>query len=241
MRVNTRYINTTTDTSSVGLLLLLLRSKYRTQVQQQRPESPTVTLTWHACKYKVHKHHHRYILCGFFVVVVVVVGGVFCRLALWTRKVLCGSFLCAIYKFSFIHSFLFYFLLLLLLLVLGNKLKQKTSTRLSYLLPLTVITAQLHTCVCILNKDLFKYNAFTKIQHINDSVFYFPEDCDGSALLVFFRCIKSVGRDSQFSYSAFCSYYFFSLLCLCVCVCIHGERGGGGHMCTTLHTERLFL
>ena len=22
--------------------------------QQQRPESPTVTLTWHACKYKVH-------------------------------------------------------------------------------------------------------------------------------------------------------------------------------------------
>ena len=26
-------------------------------------------------------------------------------LALWTRKVLCGSFLCAIYKFSFIHSF----------------------------------------------------------------------------------------------------------------------------------------
>ena len=27
-------------------------------------------------------------------------------LALWTRKVLCGSFLCAIYKFSFIHSFI---------------------------------------------------------------------------------------------------------------------------------------
>ena len=26
-------------------------------------------------------------------------------LALWTRKVLCGSFLCAIYKFSFIHSY----------------------------------------------------------------------------------------------------------------------------------------
>ena len=25
--------------------------------------------------------------------------------SLWTRKVLCGSFLCAIYKFSFIHSF----------------------------------------------------------------------------------------------------------------------------------------
>ena len=30
------------------------RSKYVTQVQQQRPESPTVTLTQHACKYKVH-------------------------------------------------------------------------------------------------------------------------------------------------------------------------------------------
>ena len=26
---------------------------YETQVQQQRPESPTVTLTWHVCKYKV--------------------------------------------------------------------------------------------------------------------------------------------------------------------------------------------
>ena len=25
------------------------------QTQQQRPESPTVTLTWHVCTYKVHK------------------------------------------------------------------------------------------------------------------------------------------------------------------------------------------
>ena len=39
------------------------RSKYVTQVQQQRPESPTVTLTWHTCKHKVHKLHQRYILC----------------------------------------------------------------------------------------------------------------------------------------------------------------------------------
>ena len=31
------------------------RSKYVTQIQQQRPELPTVTLTWHACKYLVHK------------------------------------------------------------------------------------------------------------------------------------------------------------------------------------------
>ena len=37
------------------------RSKYVTQVQQ-RAESPKVTLTWHACKYKVHQLHQRYIL-----------------------------------------------------------------------------------------------------------------------------------------------------------------------------------
>ena len=37
-------------------------SKDVTQVQQQRPESPTVTLTWHACKHKGHKLHQRYIL-----------------------------------------------------------------------------------------------------------------------------------------------------------------------------------
>ena len=36
------------------------RSKDVTQVQQQRPESPRVTLTWH--KYKVRKLHQRYIL-----------------------------------------------------------------------------------------------------------------------------------------------------------------------------------
>ena len=35
-------------------------SKYVTQVQQQRPESPTVTLTWYACKYKVHKLRQRF-------------------------------------------------------------------------------------------------------------------------------------------------------------------------------------
>ena len=32
-----------------------LHSKYITQVQQQRPESPMVTLTWHVCKYDVQK------------------------------------------------------------------------------------------------------------------------------------------------------------------------------------------
>ena len=35
-------------------------SKYVTQAQLQRPESPTVTLTWHACKYKVL--HQKYSL-----------------------------------------------------------------------------------------------------------------------------------------------------------------------------------
>ena len=38
------------------------RSKYVTQVHQQRTESPTVTLTWHACKYYVPELHQRYIL-----------------------------------------------------------------------------------------------------------------------------------------------------------------------------------
>ena len=33
-----------------------------TQTQQQRPESPTVTLTWHACIHRVHNLHLRYIL-----------------------------------------------------------------------------------------------------------------------------------------------------------------------------------
>ena len=33
--------------------------------RQQRHESPTVTLTWHASKYKVHKLHQMYILVEF--------------------------------------------------------------------------------------------------------------------------------------------------------------------------------
>ena len=36
------------------------------RIKQQRPEWPTVTLTWHACKYKVHKLHQMYILCLWF-------------------------------------------------------------------------------------------------------------------------------------------------------------------------------
>ena len=38
-----------------------VRWKDVTQTQQQRPESPTVTLTWHASKYKIHELHQRYI------------------------------------------------------------------------------------------------------------------------------------------------------------------------------------
>ena len=38
------------------------RSKDVTQAQQKRPELPSVALTWHAFKYKVHKLHQRYIL-----------------------------------------------------------------------------------------------------------------------------------------------------------------------------------
>ena len=33
-----------------------------TPTQQQRPESPTITLIWHAGKYKVHQPHQRDIL-----------------------------------------------------------------------------------------------------------------------------------------------------------------------------------
>ena len=41
----------------------LISLKNVTQTQRQRPESPTVNLTWHASKYKVHKLHQRYIPC----------------------------------------------------------------------------------------------------------------------------------------------------------------------------------
>ena len=43
-----------------------LISARETSYKQQRHESPTVTLTWHACKYKVYKHHQRYILFSSF-------------------------------------------------------------------------------------------------------------------------------------------------------------------------------
>ena len=45
--------------------LLAYRSKDVTQTQQQRPEWPTITLTWHASKYKIHKLLQRYIRSSF--------------------------------------------------------------------------------------------------------------------------------------------------------------------------------
>ena len=44
------------------LLLLLLTSARKPSHKHNRPESPTVTLTWHASKYKVHKRHRNYIV-----------------------------------------------------------------------------------------------------------------------------------------------------------------------------------
>ena len=41
-----------------------------------RPESPTVTLTWHASKYKVQKLHQRYILNLFQILIVTLTGTV---------------------------------------------------------------------------------------------------------------------------------------------------------------------
>ena len=48
----------TTELNTQGSSLAL---EIRNTNKQQRPESPTVTLTWHACRYKVHKLHQRYI------------------------------------------------------------------------------------------------------------------------------------------------------------------------------------
>ena len=41
--------------------------KYR--VVLQRPESLTVTLTWHASQYKVHKFHQSYILLADYLMI----------------------------------------------------------------------------------------------------------------------------------------------------------------------------
>ena len=43
--------------------ITLFRSNDVTHTQQQRPELPMVTFTWHASKYKVQKFRQRYVLC----------------------------------------------------------------------------------------------------------------------------------------------------------------------------------
>ena len=42
----------------------LISNRKTSQTQQQRPESPTITLTSHSNKYKAHKLHRKYILFG---------------------------------------------------------------------------------------------------------------------------------------------------------------------------------
>ena len=65
--------------------LISARKKNITQVQQQRPESPTVTFTWHSCKYKVHKLHQRYILWFMYLVFTCMPGESYHR---WLRSLL---------------------------------------------------------------------------------------------------------------------------------------------------------
>ena len=43
-------------------LLSTRKTSHITQTQQQRPESPTVTLTWNTSKYTAHKLQKRYIV-----------------------------------------------------------------------------------------------------------------------------------------------------------------------------------
>ena len=58
------------------------RSYYVTQIQEQRLESPTVTLTRHAYKYKVHKLYQRYILK---MRMYLISSRIFLRMYLWWR------------------------------------------------------------------------------------------------------------------------------------------------------------
>ena len=46
------------------LIIISAQKIFDIIAQQQRPESPMVTLMWHASKYKVHKLHQRYIIEG---------------------------------------------------------------------------------------------------------------------------------------------------------------------------------
>ena len=74
------------------------RSKYVTQVQQ-RPESPTVNLTWHARKHRVHNFHQRYILCISGVPVVEFMYLVFTRMPVesYRRRLRSLLYLCYVF------------------------------------------------------------------------------------------------------------------------------------------------
>ena len=63
------HLHFPTHSQATGLIsrIILLKCYASTnkgvkQTQQQRPESPLVTHTWHANKFKVHKLHQRYVL-----------------------------------------------------------------------------------------------------------------------------------------------------------------------------------
>ena len=43
-------------------LISARKASHKLMIQKQRPESPTVTLTWHASKYKIHQLHQKCIL-----------------------------------------------------------------------------------------------------------------------------------------------------------------------------------
>ena len=60
--LSTRWVYLNSKTAQSTHKGVNWRSKDVTQIQQQRPESPTITITWHACKSKVHKLHQRHIL-----------------------------------------------------------------------------------------------------------------------------------------------------------------------------------
>ena len=82
-------------------LLLLLFSKYVTQVQE-RPESPTVTLTWHAYKYNVHKLRQMYIFEFMYLIFTRIPGETY------RRRLRSLSYFCYVF-WDFINSLVWWF------------------------------------------------------------------------------------------------------------------------------------
>ena len=71
-----KELTTTSSVSESTHKEVNYRWKYVTQMRQQRPKSPTVTLTWHACKCKLHKLHQSFffLLSTVFVIVLNTTG-----------------------------------------------------------------------------------------------------------------------------------------------------------------------